>query len=276
MLDYYATLGVVKESSAAEIKKAYRKLALKWHPDKNPENQDVSTKKFKEISEAYEVLSNEQKRREYDTYGKVGSPPRYSQTRTQFRGEDLNDMVFGFPHFVFRDPNDVFREFFGTSDPFEELLDPFNIMGGARRHHHQQHHHHHRRHHHRHDPLHGIIQTHSAFSDLMSPFGMLGGMGGLLSMSNMDPFGGGGGGASIQTFSTSYGGTPNICSSSTSTRYVNGKKITTKKVVDNGVENVKVYENDVLKSHTMNGEVQALENGRASGRKYKRLSRALH
>lgn len=68
MTDYYATLGVGKTATQEEIKKAYRKQAIKFHPDKNPDNKDAEMK-FKEISEAYEVLSDEQKRRLYDQYG---------------------------------------------------------------------------------------------------------------------------------------------------------------------------------------------------------------
>jgi len=58
MADYYSVLEVTKTSTAVDIKKAYRKLALKWHPDKNPEKKEEAEKKFKEISEAYEVLSD--------------------------------------------------------------------------------------------------------------------------------------------------------------------------------------------------------------------------
>lgn len=65
-IDYYALLEVEKTSSTADIRKAYRKLALKWHPDKNPGEQEFATKKFKKISEAYEVLSDDEKRRIYD------------------------------------------------------------------------------------------------------------------------------------------------------------------------------------------------------------------
>ena len=63
MVDYYKQLEVSRGASAADIKKAYRKLALKWHPDKNPDNQEESNRKFKEISEAYEVLSDEKKKK---------------------------------------------------------------------------------------------------------------------------------------------------------------------------------------------------------------------
>ena len=66
--DYYQVLGVDKKATAEEIKKAYRKLAVKWHPDKNPNNK-AAEEKFKKISEAYAVLSDSKKRQQYDTFG---------------------------------------------------------------------------------------------------------------------------------------------------------------------------------------------------------------
>ena len=71
MADFYQTLGVTKEATPEEIKKAYRKNALKYHPDKNPGDEQASAR-FKEVSEAYETLSDDQKRRIYDQYGEEG------------------------------------------------------------------------------------------------------------------------------------------------------------------------------------------------------------
>jgi len=67
--NYYDILQVPKVSTDAEIKKAYRKLAMKWHPDKNPDIPEEAAKKFQEIGEAYDVLSDPEKRAIYDQYG---------------------------------------------------------------------------------------------------------------------------------------------------------------------------------------------------------------
>jgi curved DNA-binding protein len=96
--DYYQILGVDKKASADEIKKAYRKLAIKWHPDKNPNNKKASEEKFKKISEAYAVLSDTEKRQQYDQFG---SADQYRQQHSQediFRGFDLDEILrsFGF------------------------------------------------------------------------------------------------------------------------------------------------------------------------------------
>ena len=95
-MEYYKILGVAKTASADEIKKAYRKLALKYHPDKNPGSKEAEAK-FKDINEAYAVLSDEKKRKEYDMYGETGFQQRYSQEDI-FRNFDLNDILnqFGF------------------------------------------------------------------------------------------------------------------------------------------------------------------------------------
>lgn len=95
--DYYKMLGLDKKATTEDIKKAYRRLAMKWHPDKNPNNK-MAEEKFKKISEAYAVLSDPKKKEEYDTFG---SADQYRQRYTQediFRGFDLNDILrsFGF------------------------------------------------------------------------------------------------------------------------------------------------------------------------------------
>lgn len=69
--DFYEILGVSRDASDAELKKAYRKLAIKYHPDKNPDDKEAE-EKFKEAAEAYEVLSNADKRAKYDRYGHAG------------------------------------------------------------------------------------------------------------------------------------------------------------------------------------------------------------
>jgi molecular chaperone DnaJ len=108
--DYYEILGVQKNASKSEIKKAYRKLALKYHPDKNPDKKAEGT--FKEISEAYAVLYDDEKRKMYDQFGHAGIDQRYS-SEDIFRGVDFGDifrnmgMEFGFGF------EDIFERFFG-------------------------------------------------------------------------------------------------------------------------------------------------------------------
>src|SRR5580704_8840892 len=70
--DYYEVLGVTRTAAVEEIKSAYRKSALKWHPDRNPEHTSEAEVKFRECTEAYSVLSDAQKRQVYDTYGHAG------------------------------------------------------------------------------------------------------------------------------------------------------------------------------------------------------------
>ena len=107
MSNYYETLGVKKESSDDEIKKAYRKLAMKWHPDRN-QGDKAAEEKFKKISEAYAVLSDSAKRKQYDAYGDTRFHQQYSQEDI-FRGTDFGN-IFGDAGF---DANDIFSRIFG-------------------------------------------------------------------------------------------------------------------------------------------------------------------
>jgi curved DNA-binding protein len=94
--DYYKTLGVDKKATEDEIKKSYRKMAMKYHPDRN-KGEKKAEERFKEISEAYAVLSDKEKRKQYDTVGSDGFQQRYSQEDI-FRGFDFSNLFkeFGF------------------------------------------------------------------------------------------------------------------------------------------------------------------------------------
>ncbi|XP_058835563.1 dnaJ homolog subfamily B member 6 isoform X1 [Topomyia yanbarensis] len=340
MVDYYKVLDVARTATDAEIKKAYKKLALRWHPDKNPDNPEESNRRFKEISEAYEVLSDaykrhiydnrstrkssasytasggmrdssnytaytnrdyssskygfdhyggggfdhygrhgsgtrsgrennrtfsfrgffettpffrffEKKRRIYDQYGKEGlmtnGSERYHHNTRHRRHNgggihDEFDIFGGFP-FTFRDPEEVFREFFGGS-PFEEIFRVTSHHNGRRsngtsngqRHSHPQ----------------NVIS-----SPFMSPFMSFNLMDEFFNADPMAHRGGGGGGGFTSISEFSVGSGP-VKRTSTSTTFVNGKKMMTKKVYENGTETIMSYENDVLKSKTVNGVAQAI------------------
>lgn len=122
--DYYDILGVSRSASGDEIKKAYRKQALEWHPDRHKDDKETTEKRFKEINEAYQVLSDREKKSAYDQYGHdaftpggmpggfggAGSPFTYTYTT---RGGDNP-----FASFDFGDPFEIFEQFFGGGTPF--------------------------------------------------------------------------------------------------------------------------------------------------------------
>ena len=99
MSDYYEALGLPRNASDADIKKAYRKLAVKWHPDKNPDQKELAEENFKKVSEAYEVLSNKEKRATYDQFGREG----------------LSSSGMGGGGFSRGQAEEIFAQFFGTS-----------------------------------------------------------------------------------------------------------------------------------------------------------------
>src|SRR5271170_927113 len=107
--DFYEVLGVTKTASIEEIKTSYRKAAMQWHPDRNPENKEEAEIRFRECTEAYSVLSDTQKRQIYDTYGHAGIARAGGQT-------DFNETIF-------QDFHDILGDFFGFED----------LFGGGRR-----------------------------------------------------------------------------------------------------------------------------------------------
>ena len=120
--DYYEILGVAKSASAADLKKAYRRLALKWHPDRNKSSE--AEKRFKEINEAYEILSDSKKRQAYDQFGHAafsGGMPGASRGAYASYG-NLGDILrqAGVSWGGFSDPFDIFESFFGGQSPFAQ------------------------------------------------------------------------------------------------------------------------------------------------------------
>lgn len=117
--DYYQVLGVEDTAEPGQIKTAYRQLAFEYHPDRNTENPDAA-EKMKRVNEAYAVLSDPDKRREYDTIRKQFGASAYSQFRKNYSEQDIfsgSDIFNIFDEmarsFGFRNPDEIFREFYG-------------------------------------------------------------------------------------------------------------------------------------------------------------------
>ncbi|KAJ4880477.1 DNAJ heat shock family protein [Raphanus sativus] len=157
-VDYYKALQVDRSANDDDLKKAYRKLAMKWHPDKNPDNKKDAESKFKQISEAYDVLSDPQKRAVYDQYGKEGlkgnvPPPNAGGGASSFSTGD-GPLPFRFNP---RSADDLLAEIFGFSNPFggsggqrfssrmfgDDMYASFGEVGGGGGGGSMHHHHHH-------------------------------------------------------------------------------------------------------------------------------------
>lgn len=107
-INYYDILQVPKNSSDVDIKKSYRKLAMKWHPDKNPNNVEEAARKFQEIGEAYDVLSDLEKRAIYDQFGYEGLRDGVPNAE----GEAMGAYTYK------QNAQEIFENFFGTKNPF--------------------------------------------------------------------------------------------------------------------------------------------------------------
>jgi len=216
--DYYGILGIDRDADAQAIKRAYRKLAKTWHPDRvAPEDKEAATKKFKEINEAYAVLSDPQKKRQYDNpmpqgFGRGSQHPFF---------DDSFDPFSVFESF-FRDQDDFFGSAFGASR-----------RSSSRR---------------RGDR--GMAQHRSPFGD--SFFG-----GGLFdsTFGSFDRDFGGMGSSMSSSFS-SFGGPSrgSFRSSSVSTQIVNGRRRTVKTTQDNNGTTKEIYEDNTLIERWQNGE----------------------
>lgn len=230
----YKVLGVERNADDVEIKKAYRKMALKWHPDKNvDDNKSKAEKKFKQIAQAYEVLSDEKRRKDYDRYGisAVTGAGRASDGTRRRRSSNPTSTYYNTSGFFFRSPFDVFREFFG--DPFREFdvdsplfrppfsfFDPADddILLNRRR---------------------GYSNNVFNFSSHSTSFDS--------SASSFDKDENDCEFSSVIRFASSGEPGKSVKKTTTSTRRVDGKKIVTKTTEDNGEETVEVIEDGVLK-----------------------------
>ena len=120
--DYYEVLGVDKSASEDEIKRAYKKMARKYHPDLNPDNKEAE-EKFKEVNEAYEVLSDSDKKARYDQFGFAGVDPNY--------GAGAGGGAYGAGGFDFGDLGDIFGSFFGGGFGSAQRRNPNAPQRGA-------------------------------------------------------------------------------------------------------------------------------------------------
>lgn len=249
-LDYYSLLEVERKADSDAIKKAYRKLALRWHPDKNPDNKDEAERRFKLVSEAYEVLSDPNKRQIYDAHGKEGlsnghsAPSAYAASASSF--------PFGVFHFT--DPMELFAEVFGSQ--IFDLFGPGFAHDTSRNHHNPRVDRNHcsfrdnrRRHNNPYESNRRtsapVYQPQDILQNIGYGGGLLGGglFGGLLGGMMGNPFAEMGGGFTSSTMFTSSSGLGGGAGSfgrsvSSETRIVNGQTVKKTTVRENNMETV--------------------------------------
>jgi len=247
MTDFYEILEVEKTATEDEIKKAYRRLALKWHPDKNPNNKTQAEEKFKLIAEAYEVLSDKDKRRKYDQLGRAGLSNGYSGGGFPSGGgyggfsEDFLNRTF-----QFHNPFDIFEQFmshFGMDDDFGFGMHPFAGL--------------HRRSGTNSSSSRRAPQQMALFDNFFSPMRM--------SLFDHNSFAGDFGGndmGTISSFNISFGsgGSRPVSKKTTkSTKTINGRRVTTTRVEENG-QTIEIIEEDgQIKSKKVNGVLQSIK-----------------
>ena len=120
MSDYYKILGVKRNSSDPEIKKAYRKKAMEYHPDRN-KNNSKAEEKFKQVNEAYAVLGDKEKKKQYDRFGADGFRQRFSRDDI-FRNFDMDDILRNFGGMGGGSGNQFHGNFDQFADPFREMF----------------------------------------------------------------------------------------------------------------------------------------------------------
>ncbi|XP_009474673.1 PREDICTED: dnaJ homolog subfamily B member 8 [Nipponia nippon] len=218
MVDYYKVLGLQKSASQDDVKKSYHKLALKWHPDKNPSNKEEAEKKFKAVAEAYEVLSDPQKRSLYDKSVKEGRSHRGRSATGGLNGS------FDSPY-VFHDVEEIFTEIFGGTDPFVHVFwDSFNNIRKNGEDWHR---------------TSGRGRSSSLFSDFTESF---------MPWNSFSPRE-----QPTSSFAEDTAGPRSVRSVLTTTEVINGKRTTTRKIIENGQERTEVEEDGQLRSVTING-----------------------
>ncbi|NWV32953.1 DNJB8 protein, partial [Grantiella picta] len=207
MVDYYRVLGLRKNASQDDIKKSYHKLALKWHPDKNPKNKDEAEKRFKEIVEAYETLSDPEKRSVYD---KTVEEHRVHRERAAAGYNSFFGFHYGYPHQ---------EEFFEGMYPFTCLfLNPFDIRNNGENRH----------------------STSGRGGNFREPF---------VQWNSFCPSG-----HPVSIFAENTLGPYGVRTVISTTELIDGKTITTRKIIENGQETKEVEEDGHLKSVIINGK----------------------